>query len=245
MGPGDRAVRARGDREVARRAVPCSRTLFRRQEDTIINPETLHDPVGYGSSDIACASGETVFVARECASDREGHVVSEGFAEQARPSFANLGNAPAAADLDHSHVVQIRTHIVDQDQDRLEVLLKAVHDVWGDLPPAQTLMGWPRSPCPTCCSNWTPSRPQTRPSERALPAFNVRSPSARRPREHGVPVFVHAAERRPRPYLTKAQGHGRACASWSRRSASSRRATRPRPPSRPPPPASWDASSGP
>ncbi|MEU8321703.1 RidA family protein [Nonomuraea sp. NPDC048881] len=75
----------------------------------IINPETLHNLGGYGYSHIARASGETVFVAGQYASDREGHVVSEDFAEQVRQSFANLGNAPAAAGLHHSQVVQIRT----------------------------------------------------------------------------------------------------------------------------------------
>ncbi|MFI7109021.1 RidA family protein [Nonomuraea sp. NPDC050227] len=75
----------------------------------IIHPETLHNPPGDGYSHIARASGETVLVAGQYASDREGHVVSEDFAEQVRQSFANLGKALAAVGLADSHVVQIRT----------------------------------------------------------------------------------------------------------------------------------------
>ncbi|GAA3466119.1 RidA family protein [Nonomuraea roseola] len=108
---------------------------------TIINPETLHNPVGFGYSHIARASGEIVFIAGQYASDGDGHVTSEDFAEQVRQSFANLGSALAATDLDYSHVVQIRTHIVGHDAAKLEILAKAVHEIWGDLPPTQTLTG--------------------------------------------------------------------------------------------------------
>ncbi|MEU4232908.1 Rid family hydrolase [Nonomuraea sp. NPDC026600] len=52
-----------------------------------------------------------------------------------------MGSALAAAGLDYSHVVQIRTHIVDHDATKLEILAKAVHEIWGDLPPTQTLTG--------------------------------------------------------------------------------------------------------
>ncbi|MGV9596388.1 RidA family protein [Streptosporangium sandarakinum] len=108
---------------------------------TIINPETLHNPVGYGYSHIARASGEMVFIAGQYASDGEGHVTSDDFADQVRRSFENMGTALAAAGLDYRHVVQIRTFIVDHDMARLEILAKAVQEIWGDLPPTQTLIG--------------------------------------------------------------------------------------------------------
>ncbi|MGV9323689.1 RidA family protein [Streptosporangium sandarakinum] len=108
---------------------------------TIINPETLHNPVGYGYSHIARASGEMVFIAGQYASDGEGHVTSEDFADQVRRSFENMGTALAAAGLDYRHVVQIRTFIVDHDMAKLEILAKAVQEIWGDLPPTQTLIG--------------------------------------------------------------------------------------------------------
>ncbi|MFF0574104.1 RidA family protein [Streptosporangium saharense] len=108
---------------------------------TIINPASLHNPIGFGYSHIARASGELVFVAGQYASDGQGQVVSEDFTEQVERSFANLGNALDAVGLDFSHVVQLRTHIVDHDLTKLEVLGKVIHGIWGDLPPTQTLTG--------------------------------------------------------------------------------------------------------
>jgi hypothetical protein len=36
---------------------------------TIINPDGLHDPTGFGYSHVACASGDFVFIAGQYASD--------------------------------------------------------------------------------------------------------------------------------------------------------------------------------
>ncbi|SDR04963.1 RidA family protein [Thermostaphylospora chromogena] len=108
---------------------------------TIINPESLHNPVAFGYSHLARATGEIVFIAGQYASDGDGQVTSEDFADQVRQSFANLGKALAAAGLDYSNVVQIRTHIVDHDLAKLEILAKAVREIWGDQPPTQTLTG--------------------------------------------------------------------------------------------------------
>ncbi|MFI7692144.1 RidA family protein [Nonomuraea sp. NPDC049655] len=177
---------------------------------SIANPETLHNPVGYGYSHIARASGETVFVTEQYASDREGHAVSEDFAEQVRQSFANLGKAPAEVGLDHSHVVQIRTQTVDhdQDQDRLEILLKAVHNIWGTCRHSDARRS----------GRAHPARHAVRGGRRRdhrlgrLSATWRRPPSVHHPREHGVPVFVHAADT-VRARTREAQGCGRACAS--------------------------------
>ncbi|MGP3937526.1 RidA family protein [Nonomuraea sp. KM88] len=107
----------------------------------IINPESLHNPVGFGYSHIARASGDLVFIAGQYASDGDGHVTSGDFAEQVRQSFANLGTALAAAGLDYGDVVQIRTHIVDHDIAKLGIIAQAVQDIWHDVPPTQTLTG--------------------------------------------------------------------------------------------------------
>lgn len=108
---------------------------------TIINPESLHNPITFGYSHLARATGEIVFIAGQYASGSDGHVTSEDFADQVRQSFANLGKALAAVGLDYGHVVQLRTHIVDYTPDKLDVLGKVVHEIWGDLPPTQTLIG--------------------------------------------------------------------------------------------------------
>ncbi|MFE3454585.1 RidA family protein [Nonomuraea sp. NPDC059194] len=108
---------------------------------SIINPEGLHDPIGFGYSHVARASGDLVFIAGQYASDGDGHVTSPDFAEQVERSLANLRTALAAAGLDYRHVVQLRTHIVDHDTDKLAIIAKLIGEIWGDRPPTQTLTG--------------------------------------------------------------------------------------------------------
>ncbi|MEU7896161.1 RidA family protein [Nonomuraea sp. NPDC049152] len=108
---------------------------------SIINPEGLHDPIGFGYSHVARASGDLVFIAGQYASDGDGHVTSPDFAEQVERSLANLRTALAAAGLDYRHVVQLRTHIVDHDADKLAIIAKLIGEIWGDRPPTQTLTG--------------------------------------------------------------------------------------------------------
>lgn len=108
---------------------------------TIINPDTLHNPVGFGYSHIARASGELVFIAGQYASGPDGNVTSGDFAEQVRQSFANLGTALAAAGSAYRHVVQIRTYIVGHDAAKLDILVDVVREIWGERPPTQTLIG--------------------------------------------------------------------------------------------------------
>ncbi|MEV6521622.1 RidA family protein [Longispora sp. NPDC051575] len=107
----------------------------------LINPAGLHDPVGHGYSHLARVSGELVFVAGQWAADLDGRVTSSDFADQVRRSLANLGTALAAVGLDFGDVVQLRSYIVDHDLAKLTVLAEAVADIWGDLPPTQTLLG--------------------------------------------------------------------------------------------------------
>lgn len=108
---------------------------------TITNPEGLHDPTGFGYSHIARTSGELVFVAGQYASDGDGHVTSDDFAEQVDRSLANLRTALAAVGLDFENVVQLRTHIVDHDEGKLAILAGRIAAIWGSRPPTQTLTG--------------------------------------------------------------------------------------------------------
>lgn len=107
----------------------------------IINPATLHDPTGFGYSHVARTPGGLVFIAGQYASDAQGNVTSDDFAEQVDRSLANLGAALAAADLGYADVVQLRTHIVDHDTDKLAVLAARIERIWGTRPPTQTLTG--------------------------------------------------------------------------------------------------------
>jgi enamine deaminase RidA (YjgF/YER057c/UK114 family) len=109
---------------------------------TIVNPTELHDPTAFGYSHTASApAGELVFVAGQYGSDQTGQTASTDFATQVERSFANLVTALQAVGLDHTHVVRIGTYVVDHDHDKLETLVAAVSRIWGDRPPAQTLVG--------------------------------------------------------------------------------------------------------
>ncbi|WP_326796474.1 Rid family hydrolase [Streptomyces sp. NBC_01808] len=108
---------------------------------TLHNPSQLHDPTGYGYSHVATAPGRPVFIAGRYASDETGAVVSADFATQVERSFANLRTALAAAGLGVEDVVRLGTYVVGQDRERLETVLAALHRLWGDSPPAQTLVG--------------------------------------------------------------------------------------------------------
>ncbi|XRQ10127.1 RidA family protein [Actinomadura welshii] len=108
---------------------------------SITNPPGLHDPVGFGYSHVAAASGELVFIAGQYASDESGQVVSADFADQVRRSFGNLRTALASAGLGFEHVVQLRTHIVAHDGDKLAVLAEHIGAIWVGRPPTQTLTG--------------------------------------------------------------------------------------------------------
>ncbi|MBP1161879.1 enamine deaminase RidA (YjgF/YER057c/UK114 family) [Rhodococcus sp. PvR044] len=108
---------------------------------SIINPENLHDPVGFGYSHVARTRGDLVFIAGQYASDGDGHVTSTDFTDQVEQSLANLRTALAAVGLDYRHVVALRTHIVGHDADKLAVIARLIGEIWGDRPPTQTLTG--------------------------------------------------------------------------------------------------------
>lgn len=108
---------------------------------TLTNPAELHDPSGYGYSHVAATTGDLVFVAGQYGSGPDGQVVSDDFADQVARAFANLGIALRAEGLDYRHVARLGTYVVDHDADRLTVLLGHITRIWGDRPPAQTLLG--------------------------------------------------------------------------------------------------------
>jgi enamine deaminase RidA (YjgF/YER057c/UK114 family) len=109
---------------------------------TITNPATLHDPVGFGYSHVASApAADLVLIAGQYGSGADGTVTSPEFAEQVERAFANLGAALAAVELDFRHVARLGTYVVNHDQEKLETLLRVISRIWGDQPPAQTLIG--------------------------------------------------------------------------------------------------------
>jgi enamine deaminase RidA (YjgF/YER057c/UK114 family) len=110
---------------------------------TIVNPEALHDPVPFGySHTVAIPAGTAlVLVAGQYGSKPDGSVVSPQFAQQVQQAFRNLGVALASHGLDLSHVVQLRTYVVDPDFEKLGIIGQAVQAGCGSTPPTQTLLG--------------------------------------------------------------------------------------------------------
>ncbi|WP_328952580.1 RidA family protein [Kitasatospora purpeofusca] len=109
----------------------------------IVNPDGLHDPVPFGYSHTATvpAGTELVLIAGQYGSGPDGAVVSTDFTEQVKQTFRNIGTALAAHGLDLSHVVQLRTYVVNHDVSKLGPITGAVQEGWGTNPPTQTLIG--------------------------------------------------------------------------------------------------------
>lgn len=109
----------------------------------VLNPAGLHDPVPFGYSHTARIppGTELVLVAGQYGSSTDGAVVSAAFADQVQQAFRNLGVALAAHGLDLSHVVQLRTYVVNHDFDTLAAVAEAVQSRWSADPPTQTLLG--------------------------------------------------------------------------------------------------------
>ena len=110
---------------------------------TIVNPAGLHDPVPFGYSHTATipAGTELVIVAGQYGSSPDGAVVSTEFTEQVQQAFRNLGVALGAHGLDLSHVVQLRTYVVNLDFDKLGAIAQAVRGGCGANPATQTVIG--------------------------------------------------------------------------------------------------------
>ena len=110
---------------------------------TIVNPDGLHDPVPFRLQlhRHHPAGAELVLVSGQYGSGTDGAVVSTDFTEQVQQAFHNLGVALAAHGLDLSHVVQLRTYVVNPDFGKLGAIGQAVRGGCGDTPPTQTVIG--------------------------------------------------------------------------------------------------------
>ncbi|WGX95062.1 RidA family protein [Nocardioides sp. L-11A] len=108
---------------------------------TRTNPEGLHDPVRFGYSHIADTGGGTVFIAGQYGSGPDGQVTSDDFETQVELAFAHLVTALQAAGLDATQVARLGTYVVGHSEERLHVIGAALARIWGDQPPAQTMIG--------------------------------------------------------------------------------------------------------
>ncbi len=110
---------------------------------TVVNPAGLHNPIpfGYSHSVSIPAGAQLVLIAGQYGSNEKGTVVSPHFAEQVQQAFRNLGVALAAHGLDLSHVVQLRSYVLNIDFEKLGIIGQAVRAGCGDTPPTQTVLG--------------------------------------------------------------------------------------------------------
>lgn len=110
----------------------------------IINPPHLHDPRpnGYSTAGVA-TSGRLAFISGQGGQDRTGNL-SPDFAAQVTQAYANLAAVLTALGAEPAHVLKLTVFVVDHDMSKLGPLTQAVLQMFGDNPPAQTLVPVPK-----------------------------------------------------------------------------------------------------
>ncbi|WP_414542115.1 RidA family protein [Nostoc sp. CCY0012] len=112
----------------------------------LINPPTLYNATQNGYSHIAIApqKGTTVYISGQFGSDLQGNLVSPNYEEQVIQSFQNLRFALEAVGALPSDVAKTTVMIVDQTEEKLIPFGMEVGKLWGNKPPANTLIPVPR-----------------------------------------------------------------------------------------------------
>ncbi|WP_414566119.1 MULTISPECIES: RidA family protein [unclassified Anabaena] len=116
------------------------------KEVQLINPPTLYNAPQNGYSHIAIApqKGTTVYISGQFGSDLQGNLVSPNYEEQVIQSFKNLRFALEAVGALPSDVAKTTVMIVDQTEEKLIPFGMEVGKLWGNKPPANTLIPVPR-----------------------------------------------------------------------------------------------------
>ena len=116
-----------------------------KRELKFINPTDLYDPTPNGYSHIAIvpAHRATVYIAGQGGEDKNGNLATN-FVDQLKQAFANLHIALDAAGTSPEYVVKINTYVVNHNEVKLKQLTSEILSIWGQQPPAQTLVPVPR-----------------------------------------------------------------------------------------------------
>ncbi len=111
----------------------------------IVNPSHLHDPTpnGYSTAIITPASGRLAFISGQGGQDQTG-ALSSDFGEQVKQAYVNLAAVIDALGARPNQVVKLTVFVVDHDMSKLGVLTENVMRMFGDAPPAQTLVPVPK-----------------------------------------------------------------------------------------------------
>lgn len=112
---------------------------------TFVNPAALPDPTphGYSMATIAPAGCRMVHVSGQGGQDAAG-ALSPDFAVQVVQAYANLRAVLDELGARPDQVAKLTLFVVDHDMSRLEVLTRAVQEMFGPSLPAQTLVPVPK-----------------------------------------------------------------------------------------------------
>ncbi|MGV0106823.1 Endoribonuclease L-PSP [Nostoc sp. DSM 114160] len=116
------------------------------KELKLVNPPTLYNPTQNGYSHIAVtpSRARTVYISGQFGSDLQGNLVSNEFEKQLIQAFKNLRYALAAVGAQPQDVAKTTVLIVDHNQNKLIPLGREIINLWGNQPPANTLIPVPR-----------------------------------------------------------------------------------------------------
>ena len=106
---------------------------------TALNPSSVSasPPYGYSQANVVRAGTDIVYVAGQVGIAPDG---PNDFASQVDRSFDNMVAVLNAAGADAGDVVRITLLIADHDTEKLAYLVKKRREVFGDAPPASTLI---------------------------------------------------------------------------------------------------------
>lgn len=111
----------------------------------IVNPKNLYDPTpnGYSTAVIVPRDARLAYISGQGGQDGTG-ALSPDFAVQVKQAYANLRTALEGLGARPDQVAKLTVFVVDHDMSKLEVLTRNVKDMFGDAPPAQTLIPVPK-----------------------------------------------------------------------------------------------------
>ncbi|ABR61425.1 RidA family protein [Sinorhizobium medicae] len=112
---------------------------------TIVNPRNLYDPTpnGYSTAVIVPREGRLAYISGQGGQDNRG-ALSPDFAVQVEQSYKNLRTALDALGARPEQVAKLTVFVVDHNMSKLEVLTRAVKEMFGETLPAQTLVPVPK-----------------------------------------------------------------------------------------------------
>jgi len=112
----------------------------------LVNPPTLYNAPQNGYSHIAVTPPRTrtVYISGQFGSDLQGNLVSDDYEEQLVQAFKNLRFALAAVGARPQDVAKTTVLIVNHTQEKLIPLGREIANLWGNQPPANTLIPVPR-----------------------------------------------------------------------------------------------------